>query len=94
MGRRVSGVAIATIASVGIALVGAIVMLTAAPAATATFGWFAYQPLADATFAPGASVVITTAALVGALLLAAGLIGVSGVIGFVWGRRVQVTRTH
>ena len=48
----------------------------------------------DATFAPGASVVITTAALVGALLLAAGLIGVSGVIGFVWGRRVQVTRTH
>lgn len=85
--------AIATSASVGVALVGAIAMLAAAPAEVSTFGWSAYQPLADATFAPG-TIVVTMMTVVGGLLLAVGLVGLAGVIGFVWGRRVQATHEN
>lgn len=53
----------------------------------ASFGWFAYQPNADAVFAPGApGFFVSRMTLTGAVMLAAGSIG----IAFFAGRRTGV----
>lgn len=49
----------------------------------ATFGWFAYQPLADATFTPGdTGMFVSRMTLNGAALLVLGLIGVAFLAGW------------
>lgn len=41
----------------------ALIGISTAQARTASFGWFAYQPLADSTFSPGGDFAITSASL-------------------------------
>jgi uncharacterized membrane protein len=56
-----------------------------------SYGWFAYQPLADATFTPGGDGVwLARATVVGLLLLALGLIA----LAFLIGRRVGSSREN
>ncbi|GAA2003466.1 hypothetical protein [Microbacterium ulmi] len=50
----------------------------------ATFGWFAYQPLAHASFVPGA---VSTTALVWSLVTGAALLGIGFAIGWLVGAR-------
>jgi heme/copper-type cytochrome/quinol oxidase subunit 1 len=69
---------------------GAIAILVGvfSPAATASFGWFAYQPLSGATFVPGGtSVVLSRVTAVGFTLATIGLIGLAFLTGRVAGRR-------
>jgi len=48
-----------------------------------TFGWFAYQPLADATFVPGAGVFLSGVTIIGWVIMTIGLLAVA----FLAGRR-------
>ena len=58
------------------------------PMGTAAFGWFAYQPLANATFTPGGSaVVLSPITVAGWVILAVGLIMLAFFAGRVAGRR-------
>lgn len=58
------------------------------PMGTVSFGWFAYQPLADATFVPGGSaVVLSRIAVVGWIIFAVGLVTLAFLAGRVAGRR-------
>lgn len=59
-----------------------------APMGTASFGWFAYQPLADATFTPGGSaVVLSRIAVAGWVVFAIGLVVLAFLAGQVAGSR-------
>ena len=71
------------IAGAIVALVGMIALLIPAPAAT--FGWVAYQPLAETVFLPPALLTPTT--IWGALAITVGLIVVAFSAGFLVGRR-------
>ena len=86
------GVVTATIISSVLLLGGVIMFFAVAPTGTASFGWFAYQPLAGTTFFPGSLVVLTplmaTAAVVGII----GLVGIGAVAGYLLGRRHQAAR--
>lgn len=54
-----------------------------------TFGWFAYQPLADATFVPGGGgVFLSRTTIVGLAVLMTGLLSVA----FLAGRRAAQGR--
>ena len=58
------------------------------PMGIATFGWFAYQPLADATFAPGgAAVVLSRVTIAGWAILAVGLVALAFLAGWTVGRK-------
>ncbi|WP_194396864.1 hypothetical protein [Microbacterium atlanticum] len=82
----VGAVVIAIISGV-LLLGGAIVLFASSAAEAASFGWFAYQPLAGAVFFPGSLIVMTplmtTAAAVGII----GLVGLGATAGYVLGRR-------
>ncbi len=81
------GVVVATIAS-GLLLLGGVIMFVAAsPTGTASFGWFAYQPLAGAAFFPGSLVVMTPLMAAAAAIGVAGLVGLGAIAGYVLGRR-------
>ncbi|MGO2682918.1 MAG: DUF4395 domain-containing protein [Microbacterium sp.] len=66
-----------------VALVLSLVGLSAAQAAT--FGWFAYQPLADAAFVPGGAWAITHATIVQRLLDGGFLTLLLIALLFLWG---------
>lgn len=71
-----------TVLGVMLSLVGA-----ASASSSASFGWFAYQPLAAATFSPfGPFALLHPASFTGAVLLALGLLG----LAFLAGRHVGV----
>jgi heme/copper-type cytochrome/quinol oxidase subunit 1 len=58
------------------------------PMGIASFGWFAYQPLANATFTPGGSaVVLSPVTVAGWVLLAVGLITLAFLVGRFAGQR-------
>jgi len=58
------------------------------PMGTASFGWFAYQPLADATFFPGGSaVVLSRITVAGWIIFAVGLVWLAFLAGRIAGRR-------
>lgn len=58
------------------------------PMGAASFGWFAYQPLADATFVPGGSaVILSRIAVVGWIIFAVGLVTLAFLTGLAAGRR-------
>lgn len=49
------------------------------------FGWFAYQPLANATFAPaGSGVFVSRLTIVGSVVLGLGLFGLAFLAGWHW----------
>jgi len=60
----------------GLLVVGGALLIFATPQASASFGWFAYQPLSDSVFIPGGFTVLTQP-----------VIGLGGVVGFALGRR-------
>ena len=76
-------------------VLGGVIMFIAAsptgPAGTAAFGWFAYQPIAGATFVPGSLVVLTPLTATGAAICVAGLVGLGGVAGFLLGLRRPIS---
>jgi len=76
------------VASAALVVGGAVLILVArAVQPVASFGWFAYQPLAGSAFMPGGAVLLTTTAVVGATLAALGFAALAGVVGFALGRR-------
>jgi heme/copper-type cytochrome/quinol oxidase subunit 1 len=73
-----------TAAWIGAALLSAagVLILIVGLATPAAFGWFAYQPLAHATFAPtAAGVFVSRTTIVGFILLAIGLIALAFLAG-------------
>lgn len=73
-----------------IVAVGAVMIVIGlfTPMGAASFGWFAYQPLADATFVPGGSaVILSRVAVVGWIVFAGGLVTLAFLAGRVAGRR-------
>ena len=47
-----------------------------------TYGWFAYQPLADATFTPGGNdVVLSRGTIIGSIVLTMGLLTLAFLAG-------------
>jgi hypothetical protein len=55
-----------------------------------TYGWFAYQPLAEATFTPGGTdVVLSRVTIIGSLVLTMGLL----TLAFLAGWRAGAKRT-
>ncbi|MCP2638473.1 hypothetical protein K0817_018115 [Microbacterium sp. HD4P20] len=54
----------------------------------ASFGWFAYQPLANATFTPGGSaVVLSRVTIVGWVIFTLGMLALALLAGRIAGRR-------
>ena len=65
-----------------------IVIGLSTPMGIASFGWFAYQPLANATFVPGGSaIVLSPVAVSGWVIFTVGLITLAFLAGRVAGRR-------
>ncbi|GAA3629916.1 hypothetical protein GCM10022200_10810 [Microbacterium awajiense] len=68
----------------GVVVVSGLVVLVIGLLTPVTFGWFAYQPLAEATFVPGGSgVYLSRIAIIGWVLLTIGLLAAA----FLAGRR-------
>ncbi|GAA4343122.1 hypothetical protein [Microbacterium rhizosphaerae] len=68
--------------------VAGVVTLALGLATPVSFGWFAYQPLADATFTPtGTGVVVSRATVIGFVLLTIGLVGLAFLGGLRAGKR-------
>ncbi|MBN9153327.1 MAG: hypothetical protein J0J05_05020 [Microbacterium sp.] len=86
MRRRSVAPLIVIACAVVLVAVGAI-LVAASPSNVASFGWYAYQPLAGAVFLPGGLMVTNPWAAAGLSLGAVGLIGLSGGIGFLLGQR-------
>jgi heme/copper-type cytochrome/quinol oxidase subunit 1 len=81
---------LAWVAAGAILAAGAIMIVIGlfTPWGSASFGWFAYQPLADATFVPGGSaVVLSRIAVVGWIVFAVGLVALAFLAGRIAGRR-------
>jgi len=86
------GVATAAIISGLLVLVGVILFVAASPTGTASFGWFAYQPIAGAAFFPGSLVVLTPLTAAGAAICVAGLVGLGVIAGYLLGRCHSIDR--
>ena len=65
-----------------LALIGLVVLIVGL-LRPVTYGWFAYQPLADATFTPGATgVFFSRVTIVGCVILTIGLIALAFLAGW------------
>lgn len=68
--------------AVVVAVAGAVVLIVGLMTPVA-FGWFAYQPLANATFVPDAGgVFLSRLAIIGLVILAIGLLAIAFLAGF------------
>ncbi|GAA5032540.1 hypothetical protein GCM10025738_14810 [Microbacterium fluvii] len=66
----------------GIVIAAGVGVLIAGLLTPVTFGWFAYQPLADATFVPDAGgVFLSQIAIIGWVILTIGLLTVAFLVG-------------
>ena len=74
----------------GLTLVGVGVAVLMTPQGVASFGWFAYAPLSEATFPPG--LFLTPLHLWGAAAGVTGLVATSGALGYMVGRRDPTRR--
>jgi hypothetical protein len=79
-GERSTGGTRHTIA--GIVIAAGVIVLTVGLLTPVTFGWFAYQPLADATFVPGAGVFLSRITIIGWVILTIGLLAVAFLAGW------------
>ena len=81
------------ILAVAALLVGSVLVVVGAPADTsASFGWFAYQPLAAQAFFPQGGISLSLTSLIGLLVSASGLIVLSVWAGRSVGRRHDLTQ--
>lgn len=65
-----------------LAIVGGIVtVFVTSLRGTASFGWFAYQPLANSIFYPGNMIILTGPMLFGVVVAGLGLLGLAFLIG-------------
>lgn len=81
------------ILAVAAIVVGAVLVVVGAPADTsASFGWFAYQPLAAQAFFPQGGISLSLTSLIGLLVAASGLIVLSVRAGRSVGRRHDLTQ--
>ncbi|AZC12870.1 hypothetical protein [Microbacterium sp. ABRD28] len=87
MRRMPVGLVIAAIIAGVLVLGGVILYIAGSSAGTASFGWFAYQPISGAAFFPSSLVVLTPLTATGAAIAIAGLIGFGVIAGFIVGRR-------
>lgn len=67
----------------GVVIAAGAVVLIVGLLTPVTFGWFAYQPLADESFVPGAGVFLSHVTITGWVILTIGLL----VVAFLAGRR-------
>lgn len=74
----------------GIVIAAGAVVVIAGLLTPVTFGWFAYQPLADATFVPRAGVFLSRITIFGWVILTIGLLAVA----FLAGRRTARGRRN
>lgn len=86
MQRMPASVIVALVLS-ALLVVAGLLLIVAAPQASASFGWFAYQPLSESVFIPGGFIVLTQPVIIGAAVGVLGLVGLGVVLGFVLGRR-------
>jgi heme/copper-type cytochrome/quinol oxidase subunit 1 len=69
-------------ATAGVLSLTGVVVLIVGLLTPVTFGWFAYQPLADATFTPGGNdVVLSRVTIVGSIVLTMGLLALAFLAG-------------
>ena len=80
---------VALIAGVLLTVAGVVIVLVSlvGSTATASFGWFAYAPLANAVFVPGDLLMLSRITLLGVVLLLVGLLAVSFLVGLHVGSR-------
>lgn len=78
--------------AVAAVVVGLVVVLQSA-ARPATFGWFAYAPLSDETGTLEGMHVLSTAGVVGAIVLVLGLVVLAFWAGLRWGGRRSRSHT-
>ena len=72
----------------GILILAGLITVAVGLSTPVGFGWFAYQPLADATFMPGGNgVVVSRTTVVGSVVFVAGLVGLAFLAGVRMGRR-------
>jgi len=73
---------------VGLVILVGVVTIAVGLLTPVTFGWFAYQPLADATFNPvGDALLVSRTTVVGFIVIALGLIALAFLAGWRLARR-------
>jgi heme/copper-type cytochrome/quinol oxidase subunit 1 len=83
--RSSAGLLIAFIVSAVLVVGGLVIAATGTQ--TASFGWYAYQPLAGSVFFPGGATVLSPVTALGWSAVVLGLIAMSAIGGYVLGRR-------
>ena len=82
--------ALAWAGAAAIAVAGAITILVglSTPTTVSSFGWFAYQPLTEATYTTGGSgLVLSRISAAGWIIFVTGLLGLAFLTGRVVGRK-------
>ena len=70
-------------AAAGVLVLTGVVVLIVGLLTPVTYGWFAYQPLSDATFTPGGSdVVLSRVTIIGSVVLTVGLLALAFLAGW------------
>ncbi|MET0780253.1 MAG: hypothetical protein ABWZ16_01870 [Microbacterium sp.] len=84
------GAALAWATAGVLVLTGAVVLIVGL-LTPVTYGWFAYQPLADATFTPGGNdVVLSRVTIIGSIVVTIGVLA----LAFLAGLRVGAKRSR
>lgn len=89
MRPRSTRLRIALLISAILIVAGVVIVVVGSPSSTASFGWFAYQPLAGATYVPSGFTLTTPLTSAALAMIVVGLIGLSGSVGFLLGRRAR-----
>jgi heme/copper-type cytochrome/quinol oxidase subunit 1 len=72
----------------GTLVVAGVITIVVGQSSPVTFGWFAYQPLADATFMPGGdAVIVARATVTGFVVCALGLVSLAFLAGWRLGKK-------
>lgn len=85
--RPIHPALLATLIVSGVLVAGGAALVIVATRQPVSFGWFAYQPLSGSVFSPDGIIVLTRLGVLGIVVTAVGLMGVSAAIGFMFGRR-------
>jgi len=87
MAKRTGGEAIGWVAA-GVLVVAGVITIVVGQSSPATFGWFAYQPLAGATFmSGGGAVIVARATITGLVVCGLGLVSLAFLAGWRLGKK-------